>query len=107
MSTYSFVKGRCLHRPRKISCFWVSPRVLRKGPSQIHLHVHELKNPRVVESKDTLNDQDVRRIDGRRSVRTGMFLKRIHGDFGTFSTGEGVISYDKGWYLSSYALTRL
>jgi hypothetical protein len=61
----------------------------------IHLHVHELKNSRVIKGKDALNDKHVRRVDRRRAVQPGMLLKRIYGDLGTFSTSD-IISYGLG-----------
>ena len=74
----------------------------------LHLHVHEIKDSRVIQGKDALDDKHVRRVDGRRSVHPRMPLKRIHGDLGTFSTAEDIISYGRfgacPWF---HALTRL
>lgn len=70
----------------------VSPKC-HTNQQAIHLHVQQLENSGIVQGKDALEDEDVRRVNRCCPLHAGMLLKRIYGDLGPFPT-VGAISYD-------------
>ena len=51
-----------------------------------YLHVHQLKNSWIVQSKDALDDQNMWRIYSGGAVKTSVLLERVYRDLSTFPT---------------------
>jgi len=74
----------CLRRPHRISTA-VSAATKRRC-QDMYLHIQQIQDPRVIQSKDALENDDMRRIYRRAAINTGMLLERVDRDLGTLPT---------------------